>query len=675
MRLIRFIVFLCVFLLNAKGKEMGVTFYVAENGNDAAPGTQNAPFATLERARDAIRQLKASTGLPRGGVDVIVAGGTYFLREPFVLEDVDSGEPTAPICYRAQTGEVVRLIGGKAITHFEPVRDPWALERLPSEVRNHVVQADLRTLGLTDFGEVKKGGIELFFNGRPMTLARWPQEGFVRIAGLLHLQPVDVRGTKGDAVGKFFYDEERIHRWVGEKDPWVHGYWFWDWSDQRHAVESIDPERKLLSVKPPYHGYGYRVGQWFYGFNLLCELDTPGEWYLDRETGILYFYPPSPIEEGEAFISVLPTLVTMNNVSHVFLEHLILEGSRETAVTLRGGAENAVIGCTIRNVGGWGVVVENGINHRVAGCDIYEVGEGGISLTGGDRPTLTPAKHVAENNDIFHYGRWNRMYQPGISLSGVGNVAVHNRIHDAPHIGIFFSGNDHRIEYNEIFRVCEESNDAGAVYAGRDWTMRGTIIRSNYFHDIQGFQNRGCVGVYLDDMFCGTLVFGNLFYRVRSAAFIGGGRDCRIENNIFVECVPSVHVDGRAMGWASYHVGTTMTERLNAMPYKNALWSSRYPELVSILDDEPAAPKGNVIARNISLGGKWDGIYGEARPYVSLVDNLVDVDVGFVGTPPDNWRLKPDSPAWKIGFQEIPVEDIGLYESNERASSVQEALP
>jgi hypothetical protein len=647
----------------------GVTFYVAENGYDASSGNHDAPFATLERARDAIRHRKKTDGLPKGGVDVEIGGGTYYRKEPFALEATDSGEPDAPVVYRARKDETVRLVGGVRVTNFEPVRDAWALERLVPEAREHVVQADLRALGVSDFGAVNSGGLELFFNDKPMTLARWPQEGFIRISGLLGGEPVDVRGTKGDATGKFFYAEERPNRWVGEKDAWVHGYWFWDWSDQRHPVEAIDSERKLLSVKPPYHGYGYRVGQWFYGFNLLCELDTPGEWYLDRETGTLYFYPPSPIEDGNAVVSVIPTLVTMNDVSHVAVEHLTLEAARGTAITMTGGTENAVVGCTIRNVGSWAVIVNGGSAHRVAGCDIYDVGDGGVSLNGGDRPTLEPAKHVADNNDIHDYGRWNRMYQPAISLSGVGNVASHNRLHDAPHIGILFSGNDHVLEYNEMFNVCHESNDAGAIYSGRDWTMRGTVIRYNYLHDITGFENRGCVGVYLDDMFCGTLIYGNLFYRVTRAAFIGGGRDCRIENNIFVDCVPSIHVDARAMGWAGYHVGTTMTDRLNDMPYKNALWSSRYPELVNILDDEPASPKRNVVARNISVGGKWDGVYGEARPYTMLTDNLVDVDPGFVGTPPENWRLKSDSPAWKLGFREIPVENIGLYASDERARS------
>ena len=92
---------------------------------------------------------------------------------------------------------------------------------------------------------------------------------------------------------------------------------------------------------------------------------------------------------------------------------------------------------------------------------MYQMGGGGISLSGGDRTALTPAEHVAENNHIHHYARVKRVYQPGITLRGVGNRAVRNLIHNAPHMGMGFSGNDHTIELNEIHSVCYESNDAG----------------------------------------------------------------------------------------------------------------------------------------------------------------------------------------------------------------------
>jgi hypothetical protein len=653
-----------------------VNLYVATDGSDEWSGRLPAPdkkrtdgpFATLERARDEIRKMKRLAGIPEGGVTVRVRGGVYEPKRPFELTAEDSGNEKSQVVYRAFEGEQVRLVGGRVVTGFSSVTDPEVLRRLEEGARGEVLQADLRALGITDFGEVKGGGLELFFQDRPMTVARWPNQGFTHIVEVVGGQPYDIRGTVGDRVGKFTYEGDRPKRWAGEKDVWVHGYWFWDWSDQRHKVESIDTERRIISVAPPYHGYGYRKGQWFYAFNILAELDSPGEWYLDRETGILYFWPPAPIDQGTAVVSMLPSLLTLRDTSYVTIRGVILEAARGTAVTISGGTRNQVVGCTIRNLGGYGISVAGGTQNGVVGCDIYETGDGGISLVGGDRKTLTPARHYAENNHIHHYSRWNRMYQPAISMSGVGNRAAHNLIHDAPHEAIAFSGNDHVIEFNEIHNVCSESNDAGAIYCGRDWTMRGTVIRNNFLHHITGFEQRGCVGVYLDDMLCGIKIQGNVFYRVTRAAFIGGGRDNIIENNIFVDCDPAVHIDARALNWASDIVDTTMKNNLLAMPYQQPPWSDRYPELLRILQDDPAAPKGNVVARNICQGGHWEEIEEAARPLTAFEANLLDRDPRFVDPARADFQLKDDSPAYRMGFERIPIEKIGLYKDERRAS-------
>ena len=663
----------CARLEEAAMPSAAVTLHVAPDGADTNPGTQAKPFATPERARDEIRARKKAGTLPKGVVAVEVAGGVYERAKPFELAAEDSGSQDAPIVYRARKGEEVRLVGGRAVTGWQPVTDKAILDNLEPAARGHVVQADLKALGIADFGSPGGGGIELFFNDQPMTLARWPNEGFVKITGLVEPDTVNVRGTKGSKTGKFMFDGDRPKRWAGEKDPWLHGYWFWDWSDQRHAVESIDTEKRVIAVKPPYHGYGYRVGQWFYAFNLVSEIDQPGEWCLDRQTGILYFWPPSPIENGRAVVSVAESLVTMKGVSHVALRGLILENCRGTAVTAQGGSHVQVAGCTLRNLGGYAVRIEGAADSGVAGCDIYETGEGGITLNGGDRKTLSPARLVAENNHIHHYGRWNRMHKAGIHLGGVGNRAAHNLIHNAPHIAINFSGNDHTIEFNEIHSVCYESNDAGAMYAGRDWTMRGTIVRHNYMHHVSGFEGKGCVGVYLDDMFCGTDIVGNVFYKVTMAAFVGGGRDCTVAGNIFVDCPRALHIDSRALGWAKYHAEDWVKEGREkgthlGIEFLKPPYSTRWPQLVNILDDEPFAPKGNVVERNVFVGERWNDVDGGAKPYVAMKDNLTDTDPLFVGKPPASFELRKDSPAWKLGFQRIPVEKIGLYKDADRAS-------
>ncbi len=261
-----------------------------------------------------------------------------------------------------------------------------------------------------------------------MTLARWPNEGFTQIVDLLGPTPVDIRGTKGCREGIFTYEGDRPKRWIGAKDIMLHGYWFWDWADQRLKVESIDTEKRVITLEPePQHAYGFRKGQWYYAYNLLAELDQPGEWYLDRQTSILYFWPPGPIETGKPMISLLPNLVVMNDVSFVTLRNMTLETCRGTAVTIAGGVSNRVAACVIRNTGGWAVSL-SGKHSGVIGCDLYNLAEGGVSMSGGDRRTLTPAGLYVDNCHLHRFGRWNPICKPGVQVDGVGNRVTHNPV-------------------------------------------------------------------------------------------------------------------------------------------------------------------------------------------------------------------------------------------------------
>jgi hypothetical protein len=213
---------------------------------------------------------------------------------------------------------------------------------------------------------------------------------------------------------------------------------------------------------------------------------------------------------------------------------------------------------------------------------------------------------------------------------------------------------------NEIHHVCEEANDAGAIYCGKDWTCRGNLIRHNHLHDITGFEGKGCVGVYLDDHFSSARIEGNLFRRVTRAAFIGGGRDNAIVNNVFVDCTPAVYVDARGLGWAAFQRETLM-KRLADVPWQEEPWKSRYPELAG-LDTDPAqmTPAGNVIERNIQWRGKWNEIEAKAGAFLTLRNNLLGMDPAFVDEKAGNFQLKDDSFALRMGFERIPLDQIGL---------------
>ncbi|MEI6501431.1 MAG: right-handed parallel beta-helix repeat-containing protein, partial [Armatimonadota bacterium] len=492
---------------------MAVDLYVSPDGKDTNAGTKNAPFQTLGKARDAIRALKVQGPLPKGGATVWLWGGVYRTDSSFELTKDDSGTADAPIVYRAVKPGTARLMGGAMLpaTAFTAVTDPQLLERLDPSARASVRQVNLKAVGIPEPGpewDNRFAGAptasELFFNRERMTLARWPNnKEWTRVADVVGGAPHKIHGIPGDKVGKLSYTDERPSRWTKELDLWLHGYWFWDWSDQRQKVEAIDPARKTISLTPPYHGYGYRKNARYYAMNALCELDSPGEWYIDRASWTLLFWPPAALADHEVSLSLLSDpLVKMTDVSNVTLRDLTLEVSRGEGVVITGGSSNLIAGCTLRDLARLAVRVEGGTNHGVQSCDLYNLGIGGLNLSGGDRATLTPCGHFADNNHIHDFAQLVFTYQNAIRANGVGCRMTHNLIHDTIHEALAYFGNDHLVEFNEVYNVCLEADDSGIIHQGRDWTCRGNAIRYNFFHDIVAGNAVSNMGVYLDDMEC-----------------------------------------------------------------------------------------------------------------------------------------------------------------------------
>jgi hypothetical protein len=665
-----------IFLLSCRA--LGMELHVAPDGRDDQSGSSDKPLATFEAARDAIRKLRQQNVAPTEGVTVWVHGGTYHRDRAFELSAIDSGAAGAPVVYRALPGEQVRMMGGKVLRGFEPVKDRGVLARLNEKARSQVLQCDLRKQGVTDWGSFRSRGfgratvpahLELFFDRQPMTVARWPNEGewahidgFPKGSG----EADEHGGSIGRLAAGFLYSGDRPRSWQSMEDVWIHGYWAWDWANSYEKVDSLSHEQRLIKTAAPHGLYGFRKGQRFFFLNILEELDQPGEWYLDRAAGRLYFWPPRPIESGESLVSLLEEpLIRITDGSEIVIRGLTLEGTRGNAVVIRGGRNNRIAGCAIRCVGNYGVVIEGGHGHGVVSCDIENTGDGGVQLSGGDRQTLSPGGHFVENCHFQKQGRWSKCYVPAVLISGVGQRVAHNLIHDHPHCAILFGGNEHRIEFNEIHHIALETGDVGAIYTGRDWTFRGNVIRHNFIHDIGGV-GMGSMGAYMDDCVSGTEIYGNVFYKVSRAAFLGGGRDHRVENNIFVDCRPAVAVDGRGLDKSPvWHdmVYKFMKTQLSAVP--GELYRQRYPEIAA-LDGYYAAgqgvpPEGNRVLNNICVGGQWLSVGWHAdSKLVDVRDNHVGADPGFVAPEKMDFRLKPDSPIWRTGFKAIPMEQIGL---------------
>jgi hypothetical protein len=674
--------------------------------------------------------------LPGGGVTVYVRGGTYVFSETLLLSEEDGGTKDSPIIWRSYGNEKVSFVGGVVISGFEPIRDASVLMRIGKALHKKILSIDLKRQGITNYGEIGSVvGLELFFKGKRMTIARYPNEGWLRIAdvpqsgeklfneGLEREKRFD--GVRvGRHYGRIKYDGDRPKRWSSAEEIYCHGYWTWDWRDSFQKVESIDTASREITFAEPHHHYGYTKNQRYYFLNILAELDSPGEWYLDRRNGILYFYPPASAKNNTAVVSLLEDpLVSVENSQYITIEGICFESSRGVGVKVEGGSHDIIAGCTLRNLGNHAVVFDGGSENGITGCDIHDVALGGIILRGGDRKTLTPGGNFALNNHIHDYSQWLRTGQLAVEVNGVGNRIAHNCIHDAPHEGIYLQGNEQIIEYNEFYNLCNETGDAGAIHTGRNYTWRGNIVRYNYFHDLKGPGLHGVVAMYLDDFASAFTLYGNLCYRAGRGTLIGGGRDNVVENNVYIECHPSIVLDARGLGWASnYFDGTirTLTETMSDMNYTDPPYSTKYPELLTLYNDEPAVPKNNKIIRNISYGGRWIELYDFFSydfPVVTMKDNLiadpeickrlrersvswdpyylnldgqegyvvygnvdkkikdefkdnmiVNKNPGFVDLKNGKFKLREDSPAFKLGFAQIPIDKIGLYVDKYRRS-------
>ncbi|HUS80466.1 MAG TPA: right-handed parallel beta-helix repeat-containing protein, partial [Armatimonadota bacterium] len=345
-----------------------------------------------------------------------------------------------------------------------------------------------------------------------------------------------------------------------------------------------------------------------------------------------------------------------------------------------GGEGVRIEYCEVRNCGGTGIVL-HGRNHTAAHCHVHHVGETGIALRGGKFETLEPGGCSAEDNEIHHFGELQRVYTPGVALGAPRNVglrASRNHIHHGPHVGILSWGNDNLIEYNDIHDVLHEASEGGAIYVGLDWTMRGNIIRYNIFHHIQKHcsphATHGSRAIHIDDLFSGLNVYGNAFYRIADSAAIalGGGRDTLIENNVFVDCHSAVSMGARGLGWAQHIVveGGALRKKLAEMPYQEPPWSLRFPQLLTILqDDQPGAPKGNVIAHNVLSGGRWLESDSISLELADTRDNWTEGDPGFVDAAERDFRPREDSPVYgRIGFAAVPLERAGCCQDELRAS-------
>ena len=448
---------------------------------------------------------------------------------------------------------------------------------------------------------------------------------------------------------------------------------------------------------------------------MIEELDSPGEWYFDRQRKILYYWPVEDADLGAVTIPVLKSILEIRG-SYIWFEGFTFKGCEGSAIVISGTKGAIIARSTVCMAGGNGIEIQNGFENAAVGDDIYDIGGTGIMVSAGDRKTLTPANNRAENNHIHDTGIFEKGGASGILCRGVGNVVSHNLIHSMPRVGIWLDGNDNLIEYNHVHHVNQETQDSGIIYFGQiDWTKRGNVIQFNYLHDSGGFGRNGAAetwqtpfdtfGIYMDDWASGTKVYGNIITNtVNGAIFVHGGRDNIVENNVIIEggrfgqmvysaCPPSSPVAQQLL--------SVMFAKIREMGY------TKYPLISTIKDLQTGAKmSGNSFVRNIvyyndrnailygiyndidlsTTVSDYNIIYHSGLPLLvpitkasakqqwiewqnkGLDQHSLIADPLFSNIARGDFTLSSASPALKMGFKPIPFDKIGPYKDPLRAS-------
>ena len=580
-------------------------YYVSVDGDDtfsgksASPDAQqtDGPFATLVRARDAIRGLKASSALA-GPVKVMLRGGIYCLSEPLVLEPEDSGTKECPIAYTAYPGESPVIRGSVALTGWEP----------------H--EGAIMRCALPESGGRKWKFRQLFLNGERQIRARWPRRDPADplYGGWAFIEAAIPDGNERTA--EFRYEPTQPPRQWSRPDlaemlvfPW------YCWVNDIIPLVDADPaERRIRVARPPlYPSMTLLPGNRFIVENVLEELRGPGEWCLDHEQGIVYYQPPAELGENDRVtVPVTERLIELSGTPAAPVQFVHISGLTFTETlslfpdhdscgagwhspTQCGGSvclENAedcrVDDNVFRAVGDDAVRLHgHSARNRVAGNDISWSGASGVSLASeasANAGTWTDAAdlknragsyirvegNVITNNHIHHCGvlKKNCAGVQVFGITSVDNVISHNRIHHTSDKGITIQDGfgPLLVECNELHDIAREICDTGAIMVNRWFALEddeelrhGSVFRFNLIRNVIGcgaYHERrkaetrvrtkadGKIwspyytwGIYFDNSGMRATVFGNIIIGTVLGGVctpVGDPKQNRIENNIMV---------------------------------------------------------------------------------------------------------------------------------------------
>jgi len=457
--------------------------YVSPGGNDANRGTQAQPFASIARAMAERRKTS-------GSAVIYLLEGTYYLNKPLVFTPGDTGKENETLAITSYKNQKV-IISGAA-----PLNLKW------EKYKNGIWKASVKQDLIFD---------ELMVNGQLQRMARYPNyDSTARFLG----------GTDAGAFSK-----ERVATWHSPAGGYIHALHRSEWGDFHYIITGKNSKGELN-----YEGgwqNNRRMGmheRYRFVENIFEELDTVNEWFYDKQSRTLYYYPPENVDVKTAKFET-PQMAHLfefkgtekKPVSNISIEGLMLTQTvrtfmqnrepllrsdwtiyRGAAVLYEGAVNCSLKNCTLFNLGGNAVFFNNFNRHcEVSGCMIAKIGASAVCFVGdpnavrspsfeynqfvpleqidstpGPKTNNYPAACKVYDNLMFQLGMVEKQ-SAGVELSMCRDITVsHNTIYDVPRAGINVSEGTwggHVIEYNDVFNTVKESGDHGSFNSwGRD---------------------------------------------------------------------------------------------------------------------------------------------------------------------------------------------------------------